>query len=249
MRKKGLWIFIGLIVSSAAWAGETDVPSPAATPVAAVGGATLTPSPTPVLISAPPGLKPAEIATPYPKKPSPWLSLTGIGVGLPLSPNLKSAYSTAFNLDLGAGYLVSRQLSLWLDVALALYDSKNDSLTQGNNFTLIDAALWTRFRILDSDFSPFLLAGPGLAYNENRSNSVEILDPNTGDGYIPINAYEVDFLAEGGLGLDLRMGDGASLFLQAKITYDFTSGHFAGFAFTDSPLVVMPVEAGVIFGL
>lgn len=175
--------------------------------------------------------------------------MTGLGVGIPLSPHLTSAYSAAFNLNLGAGVRVSDQWTFWLDVALALYGSKNDHLTQGNNFNLINAALWARYRLLDSDFSPFVLGGPGLAYNENRSNNTEIYDPSTGDGYIPINGYEVDLMAEGGAGLDLRMGEGASVFLQARVAYDFTSPRFAGFASTDNPLVVMPIEIGMIFGI
>lgn len=175
--------------------------------------------------------------------------MTGMGVGIPLSPRLASAYTNAFNLNLGAGVRASSRWTFWLDLSLALYGSRNDQLTGGNNLNLINAALWARWRILDSDLSPYLLAGPGLAYNENRSNNTEIYDPTTGNGYVPINRYEVGFLAEGGAGLDLRIGEGASVFLQARMAYDFTSSSFAIFAYTDSPIKVMPIEIGMIFGI
>lgn len=182
------------------------------------------------------------------KKASPWLSQIGLGVGVPLSRGLGSAYASAFQVDLGSGLKVSDAFSIWLDLNLGFYNSKNDALTGGNNYTLIEAAFWGRFRLFPSTFSPYLFAGPGLAYNENRSDGALQYDPNTGYAYVPVNAYEIDLIAEGGLGLDLKMGGGTDVFLQGKLTCDFTSSHFAGYASTDSPVMVMPLEAGVIFG-
>lgn len=88
-----------------------------------------------------------------------------------------------------------------------------------------------------------------MAYNEYRSNQGAVIDPTTGYGYIPVNAYEFDFLLEGGLGLDVRMDKGMSAYLQGKLTYDFTSPQFAGYGSTDSPLVIMPFEIGIILGI
>jgi hypothetical protein len=235
---------------------EDPMPTPRALAATseATGTATVYTSPTPTTtpIRAPQwapseaGIGSASITS---RKPSPWMSLTGIGIGLPISSNLGKAYSLGFNVELGAGYKVTDQFSLWIDVDLDLLNSKNDVLTNNNNFTLGEAAFWVKYRILTSDLSPTIFFGPGLSYNENRSNSVLLYDQNTGYESVPVNAYEFDFLVEGGLGLDLKMVEGIHAFLQGKMTYDFTSVHFAGFASTDSPIVVVPLEAGVLFGI
>jgi Outer membrane protein beta-barrel domain len=184
-----------------------------------------------------------------PKKPSFWMTTTGIGIGIPASTHLQQAYSTGFNIAIGSGYKLTEQLSLWLDLGLNLYNSKNDSLTNGNNYTLIEGAFWIRYRFLDSGVSPYILAGPGLAYNEFRNNNVVLYDPTTGYGYIPINSSEVDFLMEGGLGIDMRLGEGIDTYLQGKLTYIFTSPNFTGYASPDNPIIVVPLELGIIFGI
>lgn len=166
-----------------------------------------------------------------------------------MSSNLQSTYSAGFNAGLGSGLKVSDNLSFWLDFNLGLYNSKNDPATHNNDFSLIEAVLCARYRVVDSDLSPYLFAGPGVSYNEYRSNQGAVLDPNTGYGYIPVNSYEFDFLAEGGLGLDVRMTKGMAAYFQGKLTYDFTSSSFAGYGSTDSPLIVMPFELGIIFGM
>lgn len=183
------------------------------------------------------------------KKPSRWMSLTALGVGVPLSRNIQTAYSSGFNADLGSGYKVSDNFSIWLDIDLDLFGSKNDSLTQSNNFTLIEAALWARCRILDGDFSPYVFAGPGIAYNEYRSDQGPIVNYQYQYSYVPVNSYEFDFLAEGGIGIEMRLAPGLSGFLQGRLTYDFTSMPFAAYGSTDSPLTVMPFELGIIFGI
>ncbi len=140
------------------------------------------------------------------------------------------------------------QFSLWLDLNLDLFSSKNDQLTQSNNFTIIEAVFGVRYRLLDSDISPYFFFGPGLSYNEYRSDQgIDIVDDYY--EYIPINAYEFDFLGEGGLGLEMRLDGETAAFLQGKLTYDFTSAHFASFGSTDSPNIVVPVEIGLLFGI
>ena len=183
-----------------------------------------------------------------PKKPSPWMSSMGLGVGLPLSENLGQAYTMGFNADLGSGLKITNAFSLWLDFDLDLYTSKNDGLTHNNNYTMIEGALWARYRFLETDWSPFVFLGPGLSYNEYRSDQGAVYSPYTG-GYIPVNSYEFDVLAEAGLGLEMKLGGGLTSFVQGKITYDFTSGGFAGFGNTDSPIIVSPLELGMIFGI
>ncbi len=183
------------------------------------------------------------------KKPSDFMSSAGLGIGIPESHGLQTAYGTGFNADLGTGYKVTDQFSLWLDLDLDLFNSKNDSLTNNSNFTVIEAVLWARYRFLESDISPYFFIGPGLSYNEYRSDQGINVDANTGYGYIPINAYEFDLLAEGGLGLEMRVGGGMATFIQGKLTYDFTTAHFAGYGSTDSPNILMPFEIGLLFGI
>ena len=184
-----------------------------------------------------------------PKKPSPWMTTTGLGISIPASGKLQQAYSNGFYFAIGSGYKLTEQFSVWLDLALNLYNSKNDSLTHGNNYTLIEGAFWARYRILRSEVSPYFFAGPGISYNEYRNTGVVLYDPTTGAGYIPINSYEVDFLLEGGLGIDMSLGGGLDTYLQGKLTYSFTSPAFAGYASTDSPIIVVPLELGINFGI
>src|SRR5581483_7251946 len=167
----------------------------------------------------------------------------------PMSRNLNEAYGAAFEAGLGTGLKVDSQLSLWMNLNLALFNSRSVSLTGENNYNLIAADFAVRFRILSSDISPYLFAGPGVAYNENRSSGGAVYDPATGSYYIPVNSYEIDLIAEGGLGFDIRLGSEIATYLQAKLTYDFTSEHFAGDAHNDSPVIVMPLEIGILFGI
>jgi hypothetical protein len=182
------------------------------------------------------------------KKMTPWMSLMGLGLDIPASAHIQKGYALGFDLNLGSGYRLDNQWSLWLNLSLGQFSSRNDTLTQDNNFMMIEAAFWARYRITNGDFSPYFFAGPGMAYNENRNNQAAQYDPTTGNYYVPIDQYEVDFLTEGGLGLDLRAGDGFHIFLQGKIICDFTSPHFASYASMDSPVLLAPLELGVLFG-
>ncbi len=224
----------------------TEPPQSSLTPVSTTSGAVSFPAP----LSAPQWNEvktvPGNIS--MGKKMTPWMSLLGIGLDIPASAHIQKAYALGFDLNLGTGYRLDSQWSLWLNLALGQFSSRNDTLTQNNNFMMIEAAFWARYRILGGDFSPYLFAGPGLAYNENRNDQAAQYDPVTGNSYVPIDQYEVDFLAEGGLGFDLRAGDGFHVFLQGKIIYDFTSPHFESYASMDSPVLLVPVELGVLFG-
>ncbi len=182
------------------------------------------------------------------KKMTPWMSSLGIGLDIPAGAHVQKGYAVGFDLNLGTGYRLNSQWSFWLNLALGQFSSRDDTLTQNNNFMMIEAAFWARYRISEGDFSPYLFAGPGLAYNENRNDQAAQYDPGTGTYYVPIDQYEVDFLAEGGLGLDVRAGDGFHVFLQGKIICDFTSRPFGNYASMDSPVLLVPVDLGVLFG-
>ncbi len=253
MKAKPSWVLcLGMLVAPLAASGVPS-PTPTSSPVqTAPPTPVFTPWPTSTPLVAPTWAPMSAGAVPEamkPKKPSPWLSSIGLGAGVPLSGNLQTAYSAGFHAGLGTGLKVTDQISLWANFDLGLYNSRNDALTKNSDFTFIEGVLGLRYRFLDSDVSPYLFGGPGIAYNEYRSNQGAVIDPATGYGYIPVNAYEFDFLAEGGVGLDVRMAKGMSAFLQGKMTYDFMSASFAGYGSTDSPLVIMPFEIGIIFGI
>jgi hypothetical protein len=145
----------------------------------------------------------------------------------------------------GTGYKLSDQFSAWLDVVFHTFGAKSGAI----NYTLIDLTLSARYRLTSSAFSPYLFAGPGLAYNENRSTTTTSYDVYTGYPYFLVNSSEVDFLAAGGLGMEFRLEDGMNVYLQSKLMVDFTSVNFAQSAFTDSPILYVPIQAGVFFGL
>jgi hypothetical protein len=251
MKNKILLALIFIAGAGVSFAGGTPTYTPTAT-VTSTATVTFTPRPTNTPILAPTWAP--ESSGPVPeqmqkKKPSDLMSSAGLGIGLPQSRGLKTAYGTGFFADLGTGLKVNDRLSFWLDLNLDLFNSKNDSLTNGNNFTVIEAAFWTRYRMLDSDMSPYFFLGPGISYNEYRSDGGIIIYDDYGDGYIPVDSYEFDFLAEGGLGLEMRVGGGLAAFIQGKLSYDFTTAHFAGYGSTDSPTIITPFEIGLLFGI
>lgn len=178
-------------------------------------------------------------------KPGVWLSQISVGAGIPQSPNLQAAYATAFHLGLGVGLRVSAPLSLWLDCDIDQFNEKNSSLTNNNNYLFVGFAGLGRWRFLTSDFSPFLFLGPGMAYNENRS-TIPTYDSSYDIVTVPVSGSEVDFLAEGGAGVGYEAMNGLELFLQGRMLWDLTSPHFAGIAYTDSPVKLIPVEGGVV---
>jgi hypothetical protein len=242
-------VFVSAVGAALAGGTSTLTNTPTITPT---GTSTFTPLPTNTPILAPTWAP--ESAGPVPKemqkkKSSNFMSSAGLGIGLSRSPHLRTAYGTGFYADLGTGYRVTDQFSLWLDLNLDLFDSKNDQLTNGNNFTIVEAVFWARYRFLPSDISPYIFFGPGLSYNEYRSDGGAVIDTYDYYEYIPINTIEFDFLAEGGLGLEVKLDKETAAFLQGKLTYDFTTAHFAGYGSTDSPNIVVPIEIGLLFGI
>jgi hypothetical protein len=176
------------------------------------------------------------------------MSLEDLGVGIPSSGNLRSAYGAAFNADVGTGYKLSDQLSLWFDVGLDTFGANNSTPSGTSNFTMINASFSMKYRFLTGGLNPYIFFGPGLAYNEIRGNTLQY-DPTDEYLYIPVTAYEFDFFAQGGIGMEIGVGGGLDLFLQAKVIGDFVSSSFAGNAFVDTPTLATQVELGTLFGL
>ncbi len=176
------------------------------------------------------------------------MSTVSIGLGIPPSMNTKKAYSPSFVFDLGSGYQFSKQFSIWLDLALNQFSAKNNTLTHNNNLMMVGAALWIRTRLTQSNFCPYIFVGPGITYNEYRSDNTAQLDETYDILYVPVNSNEVDFLIEGGVGIALNAGEDTKFFIQGKISIDFISTHFANFSSIDSPLIVLPIETGILLG-
>lgn len=177
------------------------------------------------------------------------MSLTGLGVAIPASANFKSAYDVGFGVDLGTGYRLSNQFSLWLDLGLTAYGSYINTATVDISYTIIDAALLARYQPITSVLSPYVFAGPGLAYNEVRNVDNTVLDTALGYFYIPVSAYEFDLLLEGGAGVELGLGQGAAFFLEGKVLCDIPSSSFANNISIDNQTLAIQVELGTLFGL
>ena len=195
-----------------------------------------------VVNSAPVSVKPEERRT----KPGVWMSTISLGAGIPQTPNLQQAYNTALHFGLGTGLRVSASLSFWLDFSLDQFNNKNADLTNHNNYMVVGLAGLAHYRFLASDFSPFVFGGPGLAYNENRT-TVPVVDTTYNTVTLPISGDEFDFLMEGGLGAGYEAVAGLEFFIQGRLLWDLTSSNFAGIAYTDSPVKLIPLEAGAIF--
>ena len=194
-----------------------------------------------VVVASPTPVRPEDLRY----KQGVWLSLISVGAGIPLSSHLQEAYSTAFHLGLGMGLKVSDPLSLWIDFNLDQFNNKNAGLTNNNNYMLIGLAGIVRYRILTGPLSPFVLLGPGLTYNEDRS-TIPLVDTTYQTVTVPINGSEVDFLLEGGLGLSFKALNGMEIFVQGRGLWAMTSPRFANVAYTDSPVNLFPLETGLI---
>ncbi len=250
--KQSLSVILLLILLFSKAYGEPFTITPTGTSTPTVVPALSTPSPSPTAMVAP-EWAPSKASLPTyqePKKPekSRWETLTGLGASIPLSSHFQRAYATGFSLDLGEGYQFTDLFSGWLMVNIEPFNSKNDALTGGENFNLIDAALLAKVNLTSSGVSPYLFAGPGVAYNETRSNTAVVYD-DYGDYYLPISSYEVDLMAVGGAGIDLKAAEGFKVFLQGKVVVDLTSSGFAYSSASDSPLILIPIQIGVIFGI
>ena len=222
---------------------KQEPPSPSRTETPVSGASMVAPSSAPSAADAPghPYLPAKE-----PKGSSRWHSSMALGGVFPLSGELQGNYPLGFNGSLGSGYQVSKYFSGWIVVD---FDHFTPRGTQSTQYNIVGLALWAKLNFTDSDLSPYVFLGPGASYNEIRSNTAQGYDYYTGEIYFPVNAYEFDFMTEGGLGLDVKLSDGFRLFLQGKMTVDFLSRNFAGNVLGDSPSILIPVQLGVDLGL
>src|SRR5271169_141170 len=105
MKTKTLLSLVFLMAAGAAIGADRATPTVTPTATAA-----FTPWPTNTPIMAPTWAP--ESAGPVPeqmkkKKPTGFMSSAGLGIGLPTSKNLNSAYGMGFTADLGTGYKVT----------------------------------------------------------------------------------------------------------------------------------------------
>ncbi|HET9870109.1 MAG TPA: hypothetical protein VFR02_06415, partial [bacterium] len=172
---KPLWLLLVLAVGTLgpAWGGEPfsiplydpvsgrDLPGPGAstpTPTPTVTASQPVPAVTPVPTPVSPGTQPllrapdwTEVKTapgnlhPLGKK-SPWMSLLGLGADIPLGTGMARGYAVGFDLDLGTGYRLDDDWSLWANASLGQFSSRDDGLTRHNNFMMIEGAVWAKYR-------------------------------------------------------------------------------------------------------
>ena len=179
------------------------------------------------------------------KGSSKWHSSMALGVVIPGSAGLQSNYPLGFSGSLGSGYQFTRQFSGWIQFDFDHFTPRGTGETQYN---IVCLALLAKWNLTDSSLSPYVFMGPGGSYNEVRSNTAAGYDDYTGQYYFPVNQYEIDLVAEGGLGLSLRLSDSFRLFLQGKMTVNFISPSFAANVLGDSPSFLIPVQTGVELG-
>jgi len=233
------------------WADSKPTSTPTESPTPS---GTLTPTATPMSTVVAPSSAPSSASLgsykPEPKhSKSKWFSLTDLGVALPLSPNMSRYYGIGFNVDICSGYQFSDNFSGLLDVGIDHFDSRNAALTGDNNLTMVALSFLARYTLNGTGLSPYVFLGPGAVYNENRSNNTDGYDPYTNNFNFPVNGYNVNFLAEGGLGLEYHSADGFALFLQSKLICDFVTADFAAKTFTDSPNLLWPIQLGFSLGI
>jgi len=93
-----------------------------------------------------------------------------------------------------------------------------------------------RYNLIEGSVHPYVFFGTGVAINTTS------VSPSAGVKY---SSSETDFLMAPGIGILVRVADGAGLFIQTRIDLDFIP--MGGMIPSDSPAIFVPVQAGLSF--
>jgi hypothetical protein len=164
----------------------------------------------------------------------------GLGGAPNLSKELANNYETGFAFDFGLGHRFSQQFSLLLDcdgtISQATNNASNADLTLSN----LNFALLAKFRLTEKGLRPYVFFGPGLGGNSSSLT----YSSNGLNGKDTIS--QGDFLAEGGLGIEVPILKYMYVFAQGKVVYNFENTNFASFSGTDNNSVYLPIEIGLV---
>ena len=167
----------------------------------------------------------------------------GFGSSIPESGSqLLKKYGTGSAFSLGFGVKLTNSFAVLWVLDAGEFDGNNDPVNTSSQFFIGDTALLGKLRFATGDFRPYVYAGPGFEFNSYNFNF-------TYNGLsATASLSETDFMAEGGVRLEVQVVPSLFLFIQGGVDYDLTSQGFAGIVSTDNPSVYFPVLGGIVWG-
>jgi hypothetical protein len=172
-----------------------------------------------------------------------WDFQLGFGLVIPKGGSLLDQnYEGDFGGNLGVGFRVADPLSILLVIDGGGYNPRVNSLSNGTySYSQTNFELIGKWRMGMGNFRPYLYAGPGFSTNTYNLNF-------TYNGLAANASYnESDFVAEGGLGFEIRFVPGFNFFVQGGVAYDLTSANLKNYG-VDSPIVTYPIMFGILMG-
>ncbi len=141
-----------------------------------------------------------------------------LGVTMPFSPgNFTQSYNTGYNGGIGIGWGISRNFQLVLDANVDIFpfkflDVTGTPVTGGRLLVgtlLANARL--RFTNENNPFVPYFIGGLGPAYvNRDALESAYVFFTHPASS-------SINFALRLGIGLDLKLNDSSSLFLESNV--------------------------------
>jgi hypothetical protein len=201
-----------------------------------------------------------------------WVLQLGGGISQPLSKQLSDNYSLGYNGSIALGYKASNDFTLSINGQVNSLGIKNINLIDNGNLPFDN----TNVTAKSADFSsfqvsaigklylmgvavlrPYVFAGPGIAFNAYHVHTD--FPGNDSDFQTDYATVETDFFATGGVGAELDLSGGLSVFAQAQFALDVTKSGASNIiadsavdpaAFnSDSTSYYLPITAGINYNL
>lgn len=201
-----------------------------------------------------------------------WVLQLGGGISQPLSGQLSKNYSLGYNSSFALGYRASSDFVLSLDTQINslglqnIDDIDNSSLPYDNDNVTAKSASFDSFQVSAigklyvmgmTVLRPYVFAGPGVAFNAYHIHTN--FPGNNSNFQTDYATVETDFFATGGLGAELNLADGLSLFAQAQLALSLTktgngniiadSAKTSSNFNSDSASFYLPITAGINYNL
>jgi|GEM_PF-4656268 len=165
----------------------------------------------------------------------------GLGGAPDISNDLCRTYTPAFTFNFAFGYRFSPQFSLLLDFDGGVFGLNHEPSDGDQTLLNFNLALLAKLRLSPTGVRPYLFAGPGLGiYNLNFRFSYNGLEGND-------SLQDANFMAEGGLGVEIPLAHFIDLYLQSRAVVQFTNSNFVAVSGIDNETVYLPIEVGITF--
>jgi hypothetical protein len=237
-------------------AAATAAPTATSTATVAAPPATTAPiavntPPPPAAITPSPVTTPNAVSTPGARAPKTAAS-TGLSNGgfiIQLDGGLVMPVSSQASTAFGSGWDALGKVGVAFDNTWSLgiksgYSNLQYSSSSSINFNQIPVMLEAQFNVTDGPFTPFITLGAGVVFDSLAFSNGYVF-PGT------ITSW-TNFAIDPGIGFSYAFDKSIKLFVEADYILDFettTLSSSASGEFNDNPLMLIPVNAGLIFTL